>query len=76
MQDRAKLIVIGMLIISLVVLMAAYFLLARGNAELTGGFLVLSTYLIKKIADEAEEIIDRYFDIKPTQPTQTTEVQK
>ena len=69
MTEKAKILTVVMLALILVGLMVAYFFLAKGDPTLTGGFIATATYLVKKLADEFEEVIDMFWGIKNTQPT-------
>jgi hypothetical protein len=43
--------------------MIAYYYLAKGDATLTGGFIATATYLIKKLADQIDDVIDKLWGI-------------
>lgn len=66
-MEKTKLGTIFALIMILAGMMAAYFLLARGNEALTGGFIATATYLIKKIADQVDDVIDKLWGIEHKQ---------
>jgi len=67
MIEKAKLSTIFLLILILIVLMVAYYFLAKGDETLTGGFIATATYLIKKLADQVDDIIDKLWGIQHKQ---------
>lgn len=69
MMDKAKIMTIFSLIFILVVLMISYYLLAKGNEAMTGGFIATATYLIKKLADQCDDIIDKLWGIDHKEKT-------
>lgn len=56
-----------LLLFVLVLSMLGYFALACNDAALKGGFIATAIYLIKKFADEIEEVIDYIMNIKNSQ---------
>ena len=66
-MEKAKLVTIFLLVLILVGIMVGYYFLSKGNETLTGGFIAIATYLIKKIADQVDDIIDKLWGIDDKQ---------
>ena len=55
---------VGWLVAVLILLIVGYFVLSLGDDQLKGGFIATAAYLIKKLADQIEEMIDQEYKIK------------
>ena len=67
MMEKAKIFVIFVLIAILGLLMYGYWTAAQGKPELIGGFIATLFYLVKKIADQVDDIIDKLWGIDKQQ---------
>lgn len=76
MMDKAKIGTIFVLILVLVILMAGYYHVAQNKEALVGGFIATLFYLVKKIADQIDDIIDKLWGIEHKPENKPTEVTK
>ena len=65
-MEKAKLATIFALFVLLALGMWAYWAIASSTNDLVlkGGFITLIGYLVKKVADQVDEIIDKLWEIE------------